>query len=76
MVQLDQEITANTVQKQLPVRCLTADPGCVVTNIFNEGLGGLEYLYWTLWSIAFYLVSAVHLFSAVADGQSHRSVGC
>ncbi|ORY29655.1 hypothetical protein BCR39DRAFT_531477 [Naematelia encephala] len=59
MVQLDQEFATRPETKgEHQVRCLTADPGCVPTDIFREAWGGehwiAEFLFIGYW-ITFYL---------------------
>ena len=56
MVQLDREY-ANAPRE---ARCLVAEPGCVTTNFFANGLGSWQWLRIILWAGyagCFYLVS-------------------
>jgi len=51
MVQLDRELVHKNTRPhdRPPIRCLTAEPGIVCTNIFEKGLGPWRWLRTVLW---------------------------
>lgn len=66
MTQLDEEFGSDPKR---PIRCITAEPGCVATNIAVAGLGAWQWLVrikWVCYWLSFYVANML--------GSTHHPV--